>query len=113
MENHAYHGNLYTFAHYDFVYFRYIIHRIQTSQSLLSYICPETGDPTCFSENVQKLSQGSILYVQSLIDLIERGFIVIKEDDFSAMPKNLSDIFLLQFNLRYDHQGKSNINHCI
>ena len=82
----------------------YILYRVRTSEALMSYISanPARNQQSLekFSAHAQKQSKGSFLYVQLLLDMIERGYLVIRDDDYSIMPKDLSELFLLQFNLR-------------
>ena len=46
-------------------------------------------------------SHGCFLYVKMVLDLIERGFLVIKSSSFNVLPMTLSEIFLLEFNLKF------------
>ena len=47
------------------------------------------------------LSRGCLLYCKILLDLIEQGHLVVKSSNYKILPINLSEIFLLQFNLKF------------
>ena len=48
---------------------------------------------------------GSFLFAKLTLDLIERGHLVVKSNSFKVLPVTLSQIFLLNFNLRYPTQS--------
>lgn len=54
-----------------------------------------------FIGHVQALSKGSFLYCKLLLDLIQRGSLVLKSANFKILPVNLTEIFLLLFNLKF------------
>ncbi|KAK2153828.1 hypothetical protein LSH36_284g03001 [Paralvinella palmiformis] len=54
-----------------------------------------------FCSHVQMLSRGCLLYCKILLDLIEQGHLVVKSSNYKILPINLSEIFLLQFNLKF------------
>ena len=54
-----------------------------------------------FCAHVQTLSRGCFLYCKLLLDLIERGHLVLKSSNYKILPVNLSEIFLLLFNLKF------------
>ena len=54
-----------------------------------------------FSSHVQALSKGCFLYAKLVLDLIERGQIVPKSSNYKILPVNLSEVFLLLFNLKF------------
>ena len=41
------------------------------------------------------------LYVKMVLDLLERGHLVIKSSSFNVLPLSLAEIFLLEFNLKF------------
>lgn len=83
----------------------YILHRIQTSSSITSNIALNGRlDPATqsrFIGHVQSLTRGSFLYCKLLLDLIERGSLVLKSSNYKILPVSLAEVFLLQFNLKF------------
>ncbi|KAK7071448.1 Protein tanc2, partial [Halocaridina rubra] len=54
-----------------------------------------------FTQHVVSQSRGSMLYIRLILDLIERGHLVMKSGSFKVLPQTLNEIFLLLFNLRF------------
>ena len=54
-----------------------------------------------FCAHVQTLSRGCFLYCKLLLDLIEKGHLVLKSSNYKILPVNLSETFLLLFNLKF------------
>ncbi|XP_067644240.1 protein TANC2 isoform X3 [Eurosta solidaginis] len=54
-----------------------------------------------FVGHLQSLTKGSMLYAKLILDLIERGQLVIKSTSYKVLPVSLAQIFLLHFNLRF------------
>ncbi|XP_050719830.1 protein TANC2-like isoform X6 [Eriocheir sinensis] len=54
-----------------------------------------------FTHYVVAQSRGSMLYIKLILDLVERGHLVMKSGSFKVLPQTLSEIFLLFFNLRF------------
>ncbi|BFZ22422.1 hypothetical protein BsWGS_25461 [Bradybaena similaris] len=54
-----------------------------------------------FSSHIQGLCKGSFLYAKLVLDLIERGHLVPKSSNYKLLPVNLSEVFLLHFNLKF------------
>ncbi|CAH1182734.1 unnamed protein product [Phyllotreta striolata] len=54
-----------------------------------------------FAQHLLGLSQGSFLFVKLTLDLLEKGQLVIKSAGYKVLPVNLSEIYLLHFNLRF------------
>ena len=79
------------------------------SPAILANITPnvtsikmETGQPqTRFVNFMLQESQGCFLYSKMVLDLIERGYLVIKSSSFNVLPLSLSELFLLEFNLKF------------
>ena len=46
-------------------------------------------------------AHGCFLYTKMTLDLIERGHLKIKSASFNALPLTLSEIFMLEFNLKF------------
>lgn len=84
----------------------YINYRINNSPEIRNNICMngnmELATQVKFTAHVQTLSRGCFLYTKLLLDLIERGHLVLKSSsNFKILPVNLSEIFLLLFNLKF------------
>ena len=54
-----------------------------------------------FTQHLVKLSAGNYLYLRLLMNLIERGMLVIKSANFNAIPKDFSHLLKLYFNLKF------------
>lgn len=88
---------------------KYLSHRINTSGNVrvnLGIIAGEVEDKTSqqedkFIQHVQALSRGCFLYCKLLLDLIEQGHLVLKSTNYKILPVNLSEVFLLLFNLKF------------
>ncbi|XP_059092196.1 protein TANC2-like isoform X3 [Tigriopus californicus] len=84
----------------------YISLRISRSASIQTNITPISakleGTPqeriTLF---LVQVAHGCFLYVKMVLELIERGHLVIKSSSFNVLPLSLSEIFLLEFNLKF------------
>ena len=46
-------------------------------------------------------AHGCFLYTKMTLDLIERGHLKIKSSSFNVLPLTLSEIFMLEFNLKF------------
>uniref|UniRef100_A0A8C2B037 Tetratricopeptide repeat, ankyrin repeat and coiled-coil containing 1a n=1 Tax=Cyprinus carpio TaxID=7962 RepID=A0A8C2B037_CYPCA len=83
----------------------YIQHRIDHSPDILSNIAINgKADPA----NISKLSahlvarsQGSYLYLKLTLDLFEKGHLVIKSSSYKVIPVSLSELYLLQCNMKF------------
>ncbi|KAL2088053.1 hypothetical protein ACEWY4_016881 [Coilia grayii] len=87
----------------------YVRHRMEASPSITSNVSP-TGrsEPPSSSSITSRLathlvgrSQGSFLYLKLALDLFEHGHLVTKSTNFSVVPVSLSELYLLQCNLRF------------
>ena len=54
-----------------------------------------------FTQHVLSLSRGCFLYCKLLLDLIEKGHLVLKSSNYKILPVNLSEVYLLLFNLKF------------
>ncbi|TRY82474.1 hypothetical protein DNTS_029958, partial [Danionella cerebrum] len=83
----------------------YIQHRIDHSPSIVSNIAINgKADPTAISKLSSHLvtrSQGSYLYLKLTLDLFEKGHLVIKSSSYKVIPVSLSELYLLQCNLKF------------
>nr|XP_021334728.1 protein TANC1 isoform X2 [Danio rerio] len=83
----------------------YIQQRISGSQNILSNISLNgKSDPVIVSKVSSHLisrSQGSYLYLKLTLDLFERGHLVIKSASYKVVPVSLSELYLLQCNMKF------------
>ena len=83
----------------------YINHRINTSTDIRNNISMngnmELQTQVKFCAHVQMLSRGCFLYYKLLLDLIEKGHLVLKSSNYKILLVNLLEIFLLLFNLKF------------
>lgn len=88
----------------------YINLRISKSLSLQANITPTStskikedfgGPKERITQYLVQMARGSFLYVKMTLDLLERGNLVIKSSSFNVLPTSLSEIFLLEFNLKF------------
>ena len=54
-----------------------------------------------FPKYLVTTAKGCFLFVKLILDLIERGHLVIKSSSFKILPQSLSEVFLLEFNLKF------------
>ena len=55
-----------------------------------------------FTQFMVQASKGCFLYTKMILDLIERGHLVIKSStSFNVLPLTLAEIFMLEFNLKF------------
>ncbi|CAL4113280.1 unnamed protein product [Meganyctiphanes norvegica] len=54
-----------------------------------------------FTNHIISKCQGSLLFLKLILDLIERGHLVMKSSSFKVLPHTLNEIFHLLFNLRF------------
>jgi ankyrin repeat protein len=54
-----------------------------------------------FVQHIVKLSSSNYLYLKLLLDLIERGNLIIKSSNFNAIPKDFTNLLRLYFNLKF------------
>ena len=82
----------------------YVNYRINNTPAIRNNIALngklEVTTQTKFTNHMLALSRGCMLYCKLLLDLIEKGYLVLKSTNYKILPVTLSEIFLLQFNLR-------------
>ncbi|XP_041372290.1 protein TANC1-like isoform X2 [Gigantopelta aegis] len=89
------------------------------ARDLLEYVSYRVNSDTCIRNNialngkleqttiqrfcchVQSLSKGCFLYCHLVLDLIQKGHVVLKSSNYKILPVNISEIFLLHFNLKF------------
>uniref|UniRef100_A0A8C1MNL4 Tetratricopeptide repeat, ankyrin repeat and coiled-coil containing 1b n=1 Tax=Cyprinus carpio TaxID=7962 RepID=A0A8C1MNL4_CYPCA len=83
----------------------YIQHRINGSQNILNNISLNgKADPIIVgkvSSHLISRSQGSYLYLKLTLDLFEKGHLVIKSASYKVVPVSLSELYLLQCNMKF------------
>ncbi|XDV36170.1 hypothetical protein PO909_006002, partial [Leuciscus waleckii] len=83
----------------------YIQHRIDHSPDIISNIAINgKADPANLSKLSAHLvarSQGSYLYLKLTLDLFEKGHLVIKSSSYKVIPVSLSELYLLQCNMKF------------
>ncbi|XP_056143530.1 protein TANC2 [Lampris incognitus] len=84
----------------------YLMQRIHGSSEIQSNVSLSNGrlDNTAvakLSAHLKALSGGSYLYLKLTLDLIQRGFLVLKSSSFKVVPVSLAEVYLLQLNLRF------------
>ncbi|XP_040186142.1 protein TANC2 isoform X5 [Rana temporaria] len=87
----------------------YILQRIHSSSEIQNNISLNGKmDNTTFgklSSHLKTLSQGSYLYLKLTFDLIEKGYLVLKSSSYKVVPVSLSEVYLLQCNMRFPTQS--------
>ncbi|XP_068387056.1 protein TANC2 isoform X4 [Eschrichtius robustus] len=87
----------------------YILHRIHNSSEIQNNISLNGKmDNTTFgklSSHLKTLSQGSYLYLKLTFDLIEKGYLVLKSSSYKVVPVSLSEVYLLQCNMKFPTQS--------
>ncbi|XP_066542268.1 protein TANC1 isoform X2 [Hoplias malabaricus] len=83
----------------------YIQHRVNSSSDILNNISLNgKADPVTvgkLSSHLISRSQGSYLYLKLTLDLFERGHLVIKSASYKVVPVSLSELYLLQCNMKF------------
>lgn len=84
----------------------YILFRIESSPSARANITVNNGKQdgsthARFANHLASLSKGCFLYVKLTMDLIEKGHLVVKSSSYKVLPVSLSEVYLLNFNLRF------------
>ena len=84
----------------------FISTRIRSSQPILTNITPISGKldgspQSRFTQHLTEQARGSFLFAKLVLDLIERGHLVIKSTSFKVLPVSLAEVFLLVHNLKF------------
>ncbi len=94
----------------------YIQYRIETSAHILANISPvmpstnqasklfeavNNSPQDRFIQYLSETSGGSFLFAKLVLDLIDRGHLVIKSTSFKVLPVSLSEVFQLECNLKF------------
>lgn len=84
----------------------YISFRLNNSTEIRRNVTVNTGkiaeaSPARFNNYLTTLCKGSFLFVKLTLDMIEKGYLVMKSTSFKVLPVTIAELFLLQFNLRF------------
>ncbi|XP_068192323.1 protein TANC2 isoform X2 [Antennarius striatus] len=88
----------------------YLMQRIHSSVEIQSNVSFSNGrlDNTALAKlisHLKSLSKGSYLYLKLTLDLIEGGYLVLKSSSFKVVPVSLTEVYLLQLNMRFPTQS--------
>ncbi|XP_055253070.1 protein TANC1 isoform X6 [Moschus berezovskii] len=87
----------------------YIQHRVHSSQDILSNISLNGKADAALigkvSSHLVLRSLGSYLYLKLTLDLFQRGHLVIKSASYKVVPVSLSELYLLQCNMKFMTQS--------
>ena len=85
----------------------YVAYRVAVTPSIQANVEPSgrLSDPVSshvkLAAHIATLSAGSMLYARLVLDLIERGPLVLKGSGYRVVPVNLAEVFQLEMNLRF------------
>nr|XP_008534271.1 PREDICTED: protein TANC1 isoform X3 [Equus przewalskii] len=87
----------------------YVQHRVRSSQDILSNISLNGKADAALigkvSSHLVLRSLGSYLYLKLTLDLFQRGHLVIKSASYKVVPVSLSELYLLQCNMKFMTQS--------
>ncbi|XP_029364330.1 protein TANC2 [Echeneis naucrates] len=88
----------------------YLMQRIHSSGEIQSNVSLSNGrlDNAALTKlisHLKSLSRGSYLYLKLTLDLIERGYLVLKSSNFKVVPVSLAEVYLLQLNMKFPTQS--------
>ena len=85
----------------------FIVTRMRHSVTIMTNITPISGGKmdgspqTRFTQYLTEKAHGSYLFAKLVLDLLERGHLVIKSTSFKVLPVSLAEVFMLEFNLKF------------
>lgn len=84
----------------------YVQSKVASSSNILPNIrhsktVTDTELVSRLTQHLAAKARGCFLYVKLILDLLERGNLVIKSATFKVLPQTLSEIYQLEFNLRF------------
>lgn len=79
---------------------RYIRYRIHSDAAIRINISAH-ANPSRFASHLAVISDGSFLFVKTVLDLLQRNYLVIKSSTFNVLPVSLNEAFSLNFNFRF------------
>ncbi|XP_062953558.1 protein TANC1 isoform X1 [Cynocephalus volans] len=87
----------------------YVQHRVHSSQDILGNISLNGKADAALigkvSSHLVLRSLGSYLYLKLTLDLFQRGHLVIKSASYKVVPVSLSELYLLQCNMKFMTQS--------
>ncbi|KAM9493182.1 protein TANC2 isoform 2-T2 [Clarias gariepinus] len=87
----------------------YILHRLNSSPEIQNNVALNGKlDNAAFaklSAHLKGLSRGSYLYLKLTLDLIEKGYLVLKSSSYKVVPVSLAEVYLLLLNMRFPTQS--------
>ncbi|XP_063115707.1 protein TANC1 isoform X9 [Cavia porcellus] len=87
----------------------YVQHRVHSSQDILNNISLNGKADAALigkvSSHLVLRSLGSYLYLKLTLDLFQRGHLVIKSASYKVVPVSLSELYLLQCNMKFMTQS--------
>ena len=92
------------------LYLPFASFRLNESPQLMTNVTPinkSESSESCvekFSSHLTESAHGNFLFVKLVLDQITRGNLVIKSS-FKVLPVSLSEVFLLECNLRFSRSG--------
>ncbi|KAG8432356.1 hypothetical protein GDO86_016846 [Hymenochirus boettgeri] len=83
----------------------YIQYRYSASQEIMNNISlngkTDGNTVSKLSDHLVTRSQGSYLYLKLTLDLFEKGHLVIKSSSYKVVPVSVSELYLLQCNMKF------------
>ncbi|CAM9379012.1 unnamed protein product [Lampetra planeri] len=83
----------------------YVMYRVNGSHEIQSNIAlsgrPDGAALAKLVSHLSSLARGSYLFLRLTLDLIEEGHLVLKSSGYKVLPVSLSEVYLLQCNLRF------------
>ena len=85
----------------------YVEYRVAVTSSIQANVEPagrlsdNVSSHVKLAAHIATLSAGSMLYARLVLDLIERGPLVLKGSGYRIVPVNLAEVFQLEMNLRF------------
>ncbi|KAL2076492.1 hypothetical protein ACEWY4_027911 [Coilia grayii] len=87
----------------------YILQRIHSSPEIQSNIAlngrMDNSALAKLSSHLKALSRGSYLYLKLTLDLIQKGYLVLKSSSYKVVPVSLAEVYLLLLNMRFPTQS--------
>ena len=74
---------------------------LAAASKFLQHDGSQIGPQERFLQHLTQTSQGNFLFAKLVLDLIERGHLVIKSSSFKVLPVSLAEVFQLECNLKF------------
>ena len=80
----------------------YISSRLQQNKNSSQHKClSDSSSVDKLTKFLTVRARGCFLYVKLILDLLERGSLILKSNSFKSLPQSLSEVYLLAFNLQF------------